>query len=88
MIKAFKEKAPTLQAIEVTDVMNQLPEVANLIGAKQASVTITPEGRSGSFKIDGQDDAYLIKEGQVISLCGDVVSIQDAADFYAKFEAV
>jgi hypothetical protein len=88
MIKVFKEKAPTLQAVEVTDVLNQLPEVANLIGATQAGVSITSEGRVGNFKLDGQDDSYQVKEGQVIALSNGEITVLDAAEFYSKYEAI
>jgi len=93
MIKVFKEKAPTLQAIEVTDVLNQLPEVANLIKADQAGVAVVDTQRVGTFTVPGVGEGteafvYQVKEGQVIATSNGEVSVMDAAEFYSKYEAI
>lgn len=93
MIQVFKEKAPTLQAIEVTDVLNQLPEVANLIKADQAGVKVVDAQRVGSFTVPGAGEGaeasvYQVKEGQVIALSNGMVSVMDALEFYAKYETI
>lgn len=93
MIKVFKEKAPTLQAIEVTEVLNQLPEIANLVKADQAGVKVVDGTRIGSFTVqspvEGAEPAlYQVKEGQVIAVSDGAVVVLDAAEFYSKYEAI
>lgn len=92
MIKVFKEKPPQLQAIEVTSVLNQLPEVATLIGAYQAGVTLDGDVQVGNFivlDVDGQSSvSHQVREGQVIAIADGVITVKDATEFYAKYEAI
>lgn len=88
MIKVFKEKAPTLQAIEFTNALVQSPEVANLIGATSFSVDVT--NRSTIFTVANSEtsNAYTAIEGEIIALSNGIVSVMDAVEFYAKYEMI
>jgi co-chaperonin GroES (HSP10) len=84
MAKTYKEKLPTLEAIEFTSAANQSGEVANLIGA--LSYTTDVSSKKTSFKVG--DQVYTATEGQVIAIQGDAITVLDGADFYAKYELV
>ena len=87
MIQVFKEKAPTLQAIEFTNALVQSPEVANLIGATSLAVDIT--NKRTVFTVGEITQAtYAVAEGQVIALSNGLISVMDATDFYAKYETI
>lgn len=88
MIKVFKEKAPTLLAIEFTNALIQSPEVANLIGATSLAVDVT--NKRTVFTVDSGEtgNAYTVAEGQVIALSNGAVSVMDAVEFYAKYEVI
>jgi len=88
MIKDFRQKPAQLQGIEVTDLLNQLPGVANLIGAKKAEFSTDSKGSVGNFSIEGRDTVYQVREGQVVALLNGVITVMDAPDFYSKYEAV
>lgn len=93
MIKTFKEKAPTVQAVEFTSALSQSPEVANLIGATSMSVDMTTKCTVFTVPMVGlidpagpQSNSYTVTEGQVVGLIGAQVVVMAAADFYAKYE--
>lgn len=92
MIKTFKEKAPTVQAVEFTSALSQSPEVANLIGATAVSVDMTTKRTVFSVPMVNADPAasqtasYTVTEGQVVGLIGAQVVVMAATDFYAKYE--
>jgi len=92
MIRNYKEKAPQFQAVEVTDALNQLAEVANMIGAKEVGTTFNGDGkRSQVLKVGEGEEAitYTVIEGQVITLSSEgAVAVLDAADFYSKYEVI
>lgn len=83
-VKTYKEKAPQLQAVELTNVLSQAEEIANLIGA--TSIGIDLPGKKLQLKID--DAEYSVVQGQVIAIKDGEVLVQDAADFYSKYEVV
>jgi len=90
MIRTFKEKAPTVQAVEFTNVLAQSPEVANLIGATSLSVDVTNKRTVFIIELN-KDDAlvsHTVAEGQIVGLINDQVVVMDATEFYAKYEAI
>jgi hypothetical protein len=81
----YKQKAPTVQAIEFTDVLGQSADIANLIGSKAYQVDV--KTKEATFVIDGRDP-LIAKEGQVVSLSEGSASVSDSTVFYALYEAV
>jgi len=81
----YKQKAPTVQAIEFTNVLEQSSEVANLIGSQAYQVDV--KAQETTFVIDGRDP-LVAKEGQVVSLSEGIASVNDSTVFYALYEAV
>jgi hypothetical protein len=98
MIRTYKEKAPQFQAVEVTDALNQLAEVANMIGAQEAGTSFNTEGkRVAVLKLQHTTgtDTYEVLEGQVILTSGITdydgkpeVQVLDAIEFHSKYEAI
>ena len=89
-VNTFKQKAPTIQAIEVTNILSQAEEVANLIGSEAYQIKMKNEARSiaeGSF-VAKDGATVLVKEGQVVSWIDGVTTVLDAKDFYAQYETV
>lgn len=84
MIKSFKEKAPRVQAVELTSISTQLTEVADLLKADSYKVDL---GKKQATFTVGQD-TYVAVEGQVIAVSGDTITIYESDDFYAKYEKV
>lgn len=88
MIKTFKVKAPAVQAVEFTNVLAQSAEVANLIGATSLAVDVTNK-RTVFNVVAGETGAsYTAVEGQIVGLVDGQVVVMDAAEFYAKYEAI
>jgi hypothetical protein len=81
----YKQKAPTVQAIEFTNVLAQSADIANLIGSQAYQVNV--KTKEASFLIDGRDP-LIAKEGQVVSFSEGVASVSDSTVFYALYEAV
>lgn len=88
MIKTYKEKASTVDAVEFTDMLRQSGEVANLIGA--TSMTVDASLKEATFTItdDISSKPYTVQEGQIIGLVGGQVVVMAADEFYAKYEAI
>lgn len=87
MVMRCKERSPTVQAIEFVNCLTQSPEVANLIGATAFSVDMTAK-RTTFVVGEITQDTYTVQEGQVIGLIGGIVTVKDATEFYAKYEAI
>lgn len=83
--KTFKQKAPTIQAIEVTNIFDQVADVANLIGASAYDVSVVDF--NARFARDGAP-LLAVREGQVVSLLDGAATVWDAKDFYTLYEAV
>lgn len=81
----FKQKAPTVQAIEVTDVLVQSADVANLIRSQAYQVDVA--AKESTFVLNGAP-ALAVKEGQVVSWLDGAAIAWDAEDFYAQYETV
>lgn len=81
----FKQKAPTVQAIEFTNVLGQSADIANLIGSQAYQVDV--KAKETTFTIDGRDP-LIAKEGQVVSMSEGTASVSDSTVFYALYEAV
>lgn len=86
--KTFKQKAPTVQAIEVTDILSQSAEVANLIGSKAFQVDVS--AKEATFVLDDSTDIIkiVVAEGRIVSFSEGVPAVRDASDFYAMYEQV
>ncbi|NMX39372.1 hypothetical protein HBO34_15970 [Pseudomonas veronii] len=81
----YKQKAPTVQAIEFTDVLRQSADVANLIGSQAYQVDV--KTKATTFVMDDRSP-LIVKEGQVVSLSEGTASVSDSTVFYALYEAV
>lgn len=81
-MKTYKAKAPTVSAVELTDVLKQSPDVANMIGANSMSVDVAKK----SVVLMVGKDSYSAIEGQVVYLEGTKVVVADADKFYAAHE--
>lgn len=79
----YKQKAPTVQAIELTNVLAQSADIANLIGSQAYQVDV--KAKETTFVIDGRDP-LIAKEGQVVSLSEGAASVSDSTVFYALYE--
>lgn len=88
MIQTFKEKAPTVQAVEFTNVLTQSADVANLISATSMSVDMTSKRTVFTVTVDDLATPYAVEEGQIIGLVGGQVVVMAADEFYAKYEAI
>lgn len=86
----FKLKAPTVQAIEVTDLIKQTPDVANLIGSQayQVKIASQQQGVSEATFIRTNSADITVKEGQVVSVETGTPTVWDSKDFYALYETV
>lgn len=84
-VKTYKEKAPTLQAIEVTSILTQAAEIANLIGAVSLSIDM---GTSTATFVDAKGKSTSVGNGYVIATLNGTVLVTEAAAFYAKYEVV
>lgn len=80
---AFKLKAPTVQAIEVTNLLAQAQDVANLVGSQAYQVDVA-KGEV-TFVLDGADN-LVVKTGQVVFVEDKVANARDAAEFYGLYE--
>lgn len=83
--KTFKQKAPTVEAIEVTSVIGQSAEVANLIGSQAFHVDAAV--KEATFILDDATK-LVVKEGQVVQFMSGVATASDASAFYALYEQV
>lgn len=88
MIQTFKEKAPTVQAVEFTNVLIQSADVANLIGATSMAVDMKGKCTTFTVSVDDLDTPYTAQEGQIVGLVGGQVVVMAADEFYAKYEAI
>jgi hypothetical protein len=88
MIQTFKEKAPTVQAVEFTNVLTQSASVADLIGASSMAVDMANKRTIFTVAVDAGDTTYTAEEGQVIGKVGGVIVVMAADEFYAKYEAI
>lgn len=88
MVKTYKEKASTVEAVEFTDVLEQSPDVANLIGATSMSVDMKAKKTEFSVDADGEVKSYSVAQGEVIAKISGEVVVMAAKEFYAKYEAV
>lgn len=84
MTRIYKEKAPQVEAIEVTNVSAQFADVANMI--KADSIMVDVKAGQAVFTVD--DQTITVKQSQVVSISGDQIVVMDAEDFYAKYEPV
>lgn len=86
MIKSFKEKAPQVKAVEMVSLASQVQEVADLITAESYQVDLA--SKQVTFTVDGHENTYTVKQGQIIAMVGEGVEVFEPDDFYAKYEAV
>lgn len=83
--KTFKQKAPTVQAIEVTDLLTQASEVANLIGSQAYQVDIS---KAMATFVLGDGASLAVGAAQVVSMLDGSARAWDAKDFYSFYEQV
>lgn len=88
MIQTFKEKAPTVQAVEFTNVLTQSADVASLIGATSMAVDMANKRTIFTVQTEAGGVGHTAEEGQIIGLVGGQVVVMAADEFYAKYEAI
>lgn len=81
--KTFKQKTPTVEAIEVTNILDQAPEIANLVKAKSLSVNMAD--KSAQFVLD-DGKPFSAVEGQVVYMDGSQAKADTSENFYSSYE--
>lgn len=84
MVIRFKPKTQVTRGIEVVAPGAQASEIATMIGAK--SFVVDVDGGTATFVIE-EGVLATVGPGQVISITGADVSVQDTAEFYQSYEA-
>ncbi len=88
MITNFKPRTPVTKGVDVESPIAQAAEVAELLGASSFIVDLVENSVTLTVEIVGSDQTqYVVKGGQVVSVTGGLVSIQDRSVFYDQFEA-
>lgn len=84
MVKQYKQKVHTFQAVEFTDALTQASEVANMLDAESLSVDVS--AKSATFTVG--ERTYEVKVGQVVSVDDSGIHVTAADAFYSQYEQV